>query len=102
MIHTEIKSGPGREGAGAWAWVRSKFRRRQRETEMAAVTRALTGSESPLSGALPALPPAPAAREERERGAAAAQCQISPGHETHGGAGTSQSEGATRDTAQGS
>ena len=35
---------------------------------MAPVTRALTGSESPLSGALPALPPAPAAREERERG----------------------------------
>ena len=25
-IHTEIKRGPGREGAGAWAWVRSKFR----------------------------------------------------------------------------
>ena len=69
---------------------------------MAAVTRALTGSESPLSGALPALPPAPAAREEREReGQQQQQCQISPGHGTHGGAGTSQSEGATRDTAQG-
>ena len=41
-IQTEIKSGPGREWAAAWAWVRSVFR--VRDGEMAAVTRALTGS----------------------------------------------------------
>ena len=51
---------------------------------MAAVTRALTGSESPLSGALPALPPAPAAREEREREAAAAVSDLTWSRDTRG------------------